>query len=116
MDLASAAALMATIRVMHPKLPKSDDAVSVWALALDGCDEAAAADAVMTLLRESHRQPTPADIIRVMRETRARLHPEVKPDPREIIPLNEAAASILAELTARMRADGRIPPASRERA
>ena len=116
MDRATAAALMATIRAAFPRLPKDDDAIGVWATALEGCDDCAAADAVITLLRERSVQPTPADIWRVVRERRARDQREEKPDPRAHIPMHEAAATILSDLTARMRADGRIPRKSSARA
>ena len=111
MDHATARALLETVRSVHPKVKADDEAVEVWRVALDGCDDGEAGDALLTLLRENEYQPTPAAILRVMRDNRARRHPEVKPDPRETIPMHEAAAQILADLAERkrMRGAGRAP-------
>jgi hypothetical protein len=104
MDTATARMMLETVQAAHPRIVVNDKTVEVWRAALDGCDDGEAGDALLTLLRENEYQPTPAAILRVMRDNRARRHPEVKPDPRENIPIQDAAAQILADLAERKRA------------
>lgn len=110
MDTATARMMLETVQAAHPRLVVNEKTVEVWRVALDGCDDGEAGEAVLTLLRESAHQPTPADIIRVTREQRARVAREASPDPRSVIPMHDAARQIVEDIEARMRARGRTPP------
>lgn len=109
--------IMETIQAAYPRLIINERTVEVWRLALDGCDDGEAGDAVLTLLRENpqRHQPTPADILRVIREQRRERAPEIEHDPRAVIPMQEAARVIVEDLAHRFRASGRPIPARRKK-
>lgn len=115
MTTETARSLVETVASIHPRVKADDRTVAVWRAALHDSDQTEAGEALLVLLRESHLQPTPADLLRVMREARMRRHPEPESDPRATIPLTKAAAIIVADIAARMKARGQLPGARHAR-
>lgn len=109
MDPTTARSILETISTVHPRIETSDRAVAVWSAALESTTNEEAGEALLVLLRESDRQPTPADILRVAREYRARRMPEpVHEDPRGRIMLQGAGKIIFDDIVAKMLASGKI--------
>lgn len=115
MDTATARMMLETVQAAHPRIVVTDKTVEVWRVALDAADDGEAGDAVLTLLRENPHQPTPADILRVVREQRRARAPDIEYDPRAVIPMQEAARVIVEDLAHRFRASGRPIPARRKK-
>lgn len=110
MDTTTARMMLETVQAAHPRIVVTDKTVEVWRVALDGCDDGEAGEAVLTLLRENPHQPTPADILRAVREQRRTRAPDAEHDPRAVIPMQDAARQIVEDVEAMMRARGRTPP------
>lgn len=63
-------AMLSAIRAVYPHVEATPDAAEVWRGVLGDVPIAEVRESLRTVLQESPRQPTPADILRALRERR----------------------------------------------
>jgi hypothetical protein len=110
LDITDMLSMFATAYARPEPTPKD---ISVWHCALAGWTGDELREAAYVLLLDRSHVPAPADVLRVLREQRARLPPKPTPSVTGSIPLADGARQILEQLEERARTSGRPIPARR---